>query len=489
MRSRDRYRILCMCPTLSDLKRTVAALPLILLLFALAQNEYLFVPIVCAVGIAFVAAFGISFRIIRRTRSHTPFWIIVFLCVYNAPMVLGGYTYLGAWLFLLAPIIFAVGFWSIRKSHPALRIATGVVAVSIFGIFSLHFHRNLDFDQTLRRCEREKKTLNPVVELVDAQKHPYDFTIVGEFGKSAEPFDDAGREKIVAAYGLGDRLRVFDGLTGALEKEIRLPREGEVQRLVPEPGGSFVYAPPWGRRGRREEIFRIDVKNGKVIDAVPVNYLPASNDDGQSKEVNGCRNVFEVVLDGNIIYALCEVSHSLVKINAWNHQIIGELKLPGLDAYDMVFDPVKRRIISTDYWSPNLVVIDADRFSIDRTLRIGWSSFGIVLHERKLFVARPLAREVVEIDADTLKIVRRIEVGYGVRDLEIDKRRGLLFAGNYYDGTVDAVDVQNGERVARLFVGSLLRGISLCVDGRFLYCATGCGVKRVEIDNWLGVEY
>ncbi len=488
MRSRDRYRIFHMCPTLSDLKRTVAALPLILFLFAIAQNEYLFVPIVCAVGIACVAVLGISFRIIRRTGAHTPFWIIVFLCVYNAPMVLGGYTYLGAWLFLLAPILFAVGFWSIRKSHMALRIATGVVAVSIFGIFSLHFHRNLDFDHTLRRCEREQKKLSPVVELVDAQKHPYDFTIVDGVGKSPEASDGAGREKLVAAYGLDDRLRVFDGLTGALEKEIRFPREGAVQRLIATPDDSFVYAPPWGRRGRREEIYRIDVKKWEIIDTVPVNYLATSKNDPDN-EVNGCRNVFEVILDGNIIYALCEVSHSLVKISALNHQIIGELKLPGRDAYDMVFDPVQRRIISTDFWSPNLVVIDVDRFSIDRTLRVGWSSFGIALHERKLFVARPLAREVVEIDADTLEIVRRIEVGYGVRDLEIDKRRGLLFAGNYYDGTVDAVDVQNGERVARLFVGSLLRGISLCVDGRFLYCATGCGVKRVEIDNWLGVKY
>ncbi len=469
-----------MRPSLSDIIRTFISLPLILFLFTIAQNEYLFAPLAVKIGVAAVAAGGIIHRLVRKTKSHTPFWMIVFLCVYNAPMVVGGYVYLARAAFIYALTIFALFFFITRKNHTTVRMGAGIAAVCIFGILSLHFHRNLDFDETLGRCAKEEKKLDRAIEVIHAAKHPYDFTSV----ESGDESESGKGEAIVAAYGLEDRLRVFDALTGKLKKEISVPRQGEAQRLLGEKNSRFVYAMPWGRRGLREEVLRINIDSGSMLDPWPVNYNYSMGSNSY-EQVNGCRNAFEIIEDNGDAYVLCEVSHSLVKINTQKKTPVAELKLPGRDAYDMVFDPAKRRIFTTDYWSSDVVVIDIDGFKFEKRIRVGFSTFGIVQSGRKIFVARPLASQVVEIDADSLTVVRGIEVGYGVRDLEVDEKRGLLFAGNYFDGTVDAVDMKGGVRIGRIFIGQLVRGLGLGAGGRFLYCASGCGVKRIDLDKWL----
>ena len=423
-----------------DILRTLAGAPLILFLYAMAQNEYLFTPLVLAAGLVLVAGTGVAWRFFKKQRAHTAFWLIVFLCLYNAPMVIGGYVFIGGWILFFAPFSFAAGFWAIHRRHIVLRLGMAVIFASFFGILSLHFHRNLDFDHTLKRCERQEAKLDPLVEVVDRTKHPYDFGIVS--GQSSD-------EYLIAAYGLDDRLRVYAGSTGEFVEEIRLPREGEVQRLLPAPGFAGLYAVPWGRRGLSEEIYRVDVDKGEVVGALRIAGEPGLREDAGLKD-DKCRNVFEAVVDGDAMFVLCEVSHSLVKVDLHGKRAKQYLKLPGRDAYDMVFDPVKRRIFTTDYWSPDVVVIDADDFKVESLVHAGWSTFGVVLHERALFVARPLACEVVEIDADTLKIVSRIDVGYGVRDLEVDAGRQVLFAGNYFDGTVDAIDAKTGAKTVRV---------------------------------------
>lgn len=470
-----------MFPTTFDLIRTLAAVPLLAFLSVMALNEYFFVPRVALAGAGLILAAGLVYRVKKKERAYLPFWLTVFLSAYNFPMAAGGYLFLG-WKMGLALVAgFSAGYFLLWKARSPRRVGMGLIVAFLLGTFSLHFHRQLDFDQALGRCEKERMRVSPVVRLLNNAKHPYDFARV--------PATKGRRSRIVATYGLGDRLRWFDAAAGGLVRESRLPREGEVQRLTPNARAGVLYAPPWARRGRREEILVIRDGDGEVTGTIPVNFTPGQDPEAAGhKPINGCRNLFEILLDpaAKRIYALCEVSHSLVRLDAETGQVTGYLELPGRDAYDMVLDPVRRRLFVTDYWSRTLSVVEVEGFTLEKSIPIGWSSFGIVLAGDRVFVARPLASEVVVVDADELKVVGRFPAGYGVRDLEVDEERGILYAGNYFEGTLDAIALDGGRRLRRVFVGKLLRGLLVDPDYDRLYLAVGCGVKTIDLADWLG---
>ncbi|MCB9477387.1 MAG: hypothetical protein H6685_10990 [Deltaproteobacteria bacterium] len=467
-----------MRPTFSDILRTLAALPFLLFFWVLAKNEYFFVPIVAQVGAAAVIVAGIVLRVVLKRRVHTPFWLVVFLAVYNFPMSVGGYVFLGGKMFLVGPAAFALGLLLFAKTDRPRRLGAGAFAVMLVGILVMHYQRNLDFDEKFQRCEKDAAAVDEPIKPVDDFRHPYDFAVVPvrrEVLATSGDFSQAVGPIVAATYGMSSRVRWFDGGTDELLRTTPVDNHGEVQRLVADPKQYFIYAPPWGRRGEDEELLRLNIKTGDV----------------QSIDVHGsCRNLFDVAIDRTRekMFGVCEVSHSLVAWHWPSMRPAGEAPLPGRDAYDLAIDEARGRVLTTDYWSPDLTVVDAETLEMAARVRVGWSTFGVVAAADRYFVARPLASEVVVVNADTLEIERRIDVGYGVRDIEYDAGRGVLFAGNYFDGTVDAVDPATGQRLGRLFAGRLLRGLLYEPTRDRLFIAAGCGVRVLDLADWTAVS-
>ncbi len=214
-----------------------------------------------------------------------------------------------------------------------------------------------------------------------------------------------------------------------------------------------------------------------VLNFGVMDYLP----------VPDCRNMIDVESDPvtDDIYALCEVSHTLVKIDAKRNKETQSVKLPGLDVYDFAFDPKRRKFLVTDYLTTNATVVDPDAMKVVRKIRVGWVSTGVKYFDDKFYVALPLVSQVVEVDADTYEVTRKLDVGYGVRDIEIDKNRRILFSGNYLSGSVDAVDLNTGKRLKRAKAGGLIRGVEYHAKTDRLYIASGCGVKFIPVGKWL----
>ncbi|MCZ7582542.1 MAG: hypothetical protein M5R36_03965 [Deltaproteobacteria bacterium] len=440
----------------ADILRSAAALPVVALLLTLAGNEYFFAPWMSITGCAAIIAAGLVFRARTQKRASIPFWLIVFLSAYNFPLAAGGYVFLKYWSFAVAPLCFGVGWFVYFKAHAVKRMGFGVVLASLFRHFLLHFQRHLDFDASLGRCAAEREKLPASVRVIDETRHPYDFAMVTP---------EAGPRLLAAAYGWTGRLRFWDAESETFVREAKIATEGEIQRLTPSEDGAVLYVPPWSRREDEETILVFDVASGGVVSELTVPH---------------CRNLFDIVI-GNApgeLFALCETSHTLVRLTTLG-DFDKHVRLPGRDAYDVALNGRFHRLFTTDYWSPYVTVVRAGKLTVERTIRVGWSTFGALSSGDRVFVARPLASEVVEIDAKSLEVARRFDVGYGVRDLEIDAKRDVLFAGNYFDGTLDAVDLGSGERLSRVFVGKLLRGLYFDAETDCVYAATGCGIKAV----------
>lgn len=439
---------------------SLLAAPFVLLLFAVGENEYLAAEwgryVVLAAGL-FIA---FTYRMLGRRSGHEVAWVAFSLAVYNAHMSLGGYLYLGlkAIPAALAPV--AIVYLLFRRRTRLWRVLTGVTLVGIIGLVLVMMNRDFTFLSKKKLCEQESRSLGSIVyTVVPKPLHPYDFGGV------------SGEETIGVGYGF---LRQSYLLRLANMTLIRgdMINDG-VQRITPHPHKPLLAEPAWGHWGDNESVYLIDRRTGRVESQV---FVP------------GCRNAFEVAFAGDYMYVLCEVSHSLHELSAeppYEQERL--LELPGANSYDLAIDQERMLAYITDWLSPYLLEIDLREMRVARKLWIGWSSFGIAFGpDGLLYIAQPLHGRVRVVDGSAMQIVRSIDAGYGPRDLDFDARRRLLFIVNYFDGTIDAVRLDDGERLARLQVGRLPRGIWVDRNRDRLLIACGCGIRLVELDRWLG---
>lgn len=431
-----------------------------------AVSEYLFPAWIPSIGCGVVAVICLLYTLITGNRSTIHFWFFTWLAVMDISYSLGGYLFIRYWAIPIILLSFIVGYIIYRKKLLIKRIALGYILVTVAVMLVPRIY-NID-----RSCKDEPKRLDPVVHYFDNTRDPYDFALVKIPDELRSAHHTLPSRLLLSTHGTTEAVRWFDAKTSRFLAKTPFKEYGTVQRLTPSKNPGIVIGSPWGTRANEtQHILFFDATSFSISGKIPV---------------EGCVHLFEVVEDPakDVYYALCETSHTLVRIEKGGEKQT-VVKLPGRDAYDMVFDPVRRRIITTDWWSPNITLVNADTMTVEKTVPIGWSSFGILIHRDKIYVARPLANEVVEMDGETLQILRRLDAGYGVRDIEVDGQRDILFAGNYFDGTVDAFDLVSGKRIRRAYVGKLMRGLIIDTVRDRLYLGTGCGIKFIFLFEWL----
>ncbi|MCL4236166.1 MAG: hypothetical protein KJ042_16805, partial [Deltaproteobacteria bacterium] len=335
-----------MWPRFREIVLAVAAAPLLLLLWGLGHNEYLFGPGYVDLVAGAVIAAGIVWRIRFKTTAHTVLWLFVALCLYNAAISIGGFVF-RPWLSVVAVLLSGVlSFVLWRKKHWTIRVGWTVVLASFVGFFLLHYFREIDFDERFGRCRAEEAMLDPAVRVIDRVKHPYDYILY-----EPPPLDDldggATRPWVVGAVGVDTfTLRWFDPDAVAFSHLTPLSGWQKVQRLALSADGRLIYGAPWGNRGKREFVLAVDPRDPKDVSKIPV---------------DNCRNVYELMADPATgrLWVLCETSHNLVALDGRSYEQVAAADLPGLDAYDIALDPHRRRLFVTDYWSPSVTVLDA----------------------------------------------------------------------------------------------------------------------------------
>jgi hypothetical protein len=106
------------------------------------------------------------------------------------------------------------------------------------------------------------------------------------------------------------------------------------------------------------------------------------------------------------------------------------------------------------------------------------------LSTRRAYVGIATLGLLEQIDYDTGDIVQRSFVGFGLRSLAFDARRGRVYAAVFLTGDVIAMDAASGAVVDRWFTGRFVRYVTLSRDGDAILATSNVGVVRIP----LGVE-
>lgn len=89
---------------------------------------------------------------------------------------------------------------------------------------------------------------------------------------------------------------------------------------------------------------------------------------------------------------------------------------------------------------------------------------------RRIFVACNKSSEIVEIDAETWSLVRRIPAGNGVYNLGVTPDGKLLLATNKRDASVSIFDIATSKELARLPTKrKVVHGVTVSPDSRYAF--------------------
>lgn len=164
----------------------------------------------------------------------------------------------------------------------------------------------------------------------------------------------------------------------------------------------------------------------------------------------------------------------------------------------MEFDPVSRRLEAIiDVNMPNVVRLSEDErylfavpiqgsricrydFStrkIDKGPQLPVLTLGLLTDEfrKSIYISNMLSGEVIVNDYETMLEKESITSGIGARDMAIDRKNGILYIGNYFDGTITMLDTSTFE-MKKLFGGGKIRGVYFEPDTGRIYFASRLGI-------------
>lgn len=100
---------------------------------------------------------------------------------------------------------------------------------------------------------------------------------------------------------------------------------------------------------------------------------------------------------------------------------------------------------------------------------------------RKIFVALPNLGLLAQIDQDSGQVERYRYVGFALRSVAYDARRGRVYLTDFLGGDVIAIDATTGVEVARWFAGRFVREVKPRRDGNGLVVTSNLGLTLIDL--------
>lgn len=116
---------------------------------------------------------------------------------------------------------------------------------------------------------------------------------------------------------------------------------------------------------------------------------------------------------------------------------------------------------------------------------MGLSSWGITLDhkEKYIYITDFFLGKIYKVNAKNFKIVRSARIKSGIRPVEIDDKRNLIYVGNYLNPYLLILN-KNFRVIKKIFVGNPCRGLKLLKNGR-LFAATVFGLVEIHVNDCL----
>jgi DNA-binding beta-propeller fold protein YncE len=154
---------------------------------------------------------------------------------------------------------------------------------------------------------------------------------------------------------------------------------------------------------------------------------------------------------------------------------IGKVKVGGRpDAIS--YDPESRRVFTYNHGSKDATAVDPSAMSVAGTVPLDGVPEAAVSDGRgHVFVNIMDKNEVVEFDAETLKVMNRWSLAPGTRPtgLALDRTNRRLFSVCGNSQTMVVLDADNGKVLARLPIGSGCDGCVFDADRRLAFSSNG----------------
>ncbi|MCZ7584379.1 MAG: hypothetical protein M5R36_14145 [Deltaproteobacteria bacterium] len=271
-----------------------------------------------------------------------------------------------------------------------------------------------------------------------------------------------------------------DGRSPAREKIDLGDRVGDMA-LYGE-GGDTIDV---GGRGR---IYRFGARPFRVAADIPV--TGCSDGDAPGAFGPGIVNMIRRDRATGSLFASRDVGKAVVRLDPENPS--GAVCSPPLPparwTWDVAVDsPSRRHYISvSDFFGWSVWEGDNETMGRIREARLpGALGFFIDADERgrRILAASLFSGELIWISMDDLSVVKRLPLGFGVRDLTVDEKRRRVYVSNYFRGALTAVNLDRFEPVGRLFFGPILRKANIGPDGEQLAVRSSAGIFAVRIDE------
>ena len=146
----------------------------------------------------------------------------------------------------------------------------------------------------------------------------------------------------------------------------------------------------------------------------------------------------------------------------------------------------QKKVFIASLFTP-ITLTTADGGSLKQLQRkvLGLSSWGVDIDSREenVYLTDFFFGRLYKLDADTLSVKQSSWIKSGIRPVEIDEKRKLVYVGNYLDPYLLVLD-ENFNQIKKIFVGKTCRDIKLLKNGR-LFVATQLGLVEVHVDEIL----
>lgn len=132
-----------------------------------------------------------------------------------------------------------------------------------------------------------------------------------------------------------------------------------------------------------------------------------------------------------------------------------------------------------------LIEADMRTCSFRRRKFLGMAAFGIAADQKEkfLYVTDFLLGKISMIDRQSFKTVKTAWLKSGIRPIEIDEKRKLVYVANYFIPELYILN-KDFKLLKKVSVGNLVRDILLLKNGR-LFAATSLGLVEVNVDDCL----
>lgn len=115
-------------------------------------------------------------------------------------------------------------------------------------------------------------------------------------------------------------------------------------------------------------------------------------------------------------------------------------------------------------------------------LPITFGGSSVALDEKFLraYVSVPYERKIYFYDMTSLKRMGSISVPFGLRIMDFDEKRGLLYAGDYVHGNVLVIDGKKEKIIKKIFVGRKIRDVFFSESADRLFVASTNGFFEIN---------